>query len=124
MSATLNSIRLAFEAGVPIVAGGDAGLTHFPQGSCTEEAASYVELIGMTPQQALQTLTINPARLLGIADEVGTIDAGKRADLLVLASDPLQDVTVIQRPESRVLIMQAGVAVDRVSSLRATVAKG
>jgi imidazolonepropionase-like amidohydrolase len=42
------SVRAAFEAGVPIVAGGDAGLTHFPQGSCAEEAVSYVEIIGMS----------------------------------------------------------------------------
>jgi len=102
------SVRMAHEAGVPIVAGGDAGLTHFPQGSCAEEAVSYVELIGMSPVESLRTLTVNIARLLGILDEVGTVDEGKRADLLVLGSDPLADVSVLQRPDQRVMVLQGG----------------
>jgi len=106
------SVRRAFHAGIRIVAGGDAGLRHFPQGSCVEEVAAYVELIGMTPQQALQTLTINPARLLCIDKEVGSVDAGKKADLLVLTDNPLLDVTVLQRTESRVFVMQSGAVVD------------
>lgn len=105
------SVRRAFEAGVPIVAGGDAGLRHFPQGSCAEEAVSYVELVGMTPREALKTLTVNPARLMRISDEIGTIGAGMRADLLVVSGDPLQDVALLHRPECRELVMQAGVVV-------------
>jgi len=105
------SVRSAFEAGVPIVAGGDAGLTHFPQGSCAEEAVSYVELIGMSTREALRTLTVNVATLLGVLDDAGTIDVGKRADLLVLASDPLVDPAVLQQAAQRKHVVQGGAIV-------------
>ena len=102
------SIRLAFDSGVPIVAGGDAGLTHFPQGSCAEEAVSYVELIGMSTRDALRTLTVNVARLLGIVDDVGTIDVGKCADLLVIDGDPLADPSLLQHADKRSYVLLNG----------------
>jgi imidazolonepropionase-like amidohydrolase len=107
----VRSIQKAVAAGVPIVAGGDAGLTHFPQGACAREAATYVELLGMSAADALRTLTVNIARLLGILDEVGTLDVGKVADLVVYRDDPLDDVRVITQDEARVLVMQSGVVV-------------
>ena len=106
------SVRRAFDAGVPIVAGGDAGLTHFPQGSCSEEALSYVEIIGMTPRQALCTLTVNVARLLGVIADVGTLDLAKRADLVAFRRDPLLDPSVLSRRDDRVLVMQRGLIVN------------
>lgn len=105
------SIRMAFEAGVPIVAGGDAGLTHFPQGYCAEEVESYIEVIGMTPRQALCTITVNIARLLGVIDTVGTIDVGKRADLLALRVDPLVSPKALLDPNQKILVMHDGVVV-------------
>lgn len=102
------SIRSAFEAGVPIVAGGDAGLTHFPQGSCAEEMASYVDIIGMSTREALATMTVNVARLLGIDDEVGVIETGKVADLLVLSEDPLADPRAVSRAAARSAVFQSG----------------
>lgn len=107
----VRSIQKALAAGVPIVAGGDAGLTHFPQGACAREAATYVELLGMSAADALRTLTVNIARLLGILDEVGTVDVGKVADLVAYRDDPLDDVRVISQDASRVLVMQSGVVV-------------
>ena len=102
---------MAFEAGVPIVAGGDAGLTHFPQGYCAEEVESYIEVIGMTPRQALSTITVNIARLLGVIDTVGTIDVGKRADLLALRVDPLVSPKALLDPKQKILVMHDGVVV-------------
>lgn len=104
----VRSISKAVAAGVPIVAGGDAGLTHFPQGSCAREALTYVELIGMSSRQALQTLTVNVARLLGVLDTVGTISVGKVADLVAFSGDPLSDVGVVARNDQRVLVLQGG----------------
>ncbi|MBC9732803.1 metal-dependent hydrolase family protein [Nocardioides marmotae] len=104
----VRSIAKAVAAGVPIVAGGDAGLTHFPQGACAREAATYVELVGMSPREALKTLTVNIARLLGVIDDVGTLDVGKVADLVAFRGDPLDDVTTVADPAARVLVMRAG----------------
>lgn len=107
----VRSIQKAVDAGVPVVAGGDAGLTHFPQGACAREAATYVELLGMSAADALRTLTVNIARLLGILDEVGTLDVGKVADLVVYRDNPLDDVRVLSQDAARVLVMQSGVVV-------------
>ena len=52
---------------------------------------------GLSPLQAIQTATLNPARFLGRENVQGTIDAGKRADLLLLEADPLTDIRNTRR---------------------------
>jgi imidazolonepropionase-like amidohydrolase len=47
--------------------------------------------------QALEAATVNAADLLGLSAEVGTLEAGKRADLIAVEGDPLRDVTVLER---------------------------
>jgi imidazolonepropionase-like amidohydrolase len=51
----------------------------------------------MTPAQALEAATVNAADLLGLSADVGTLEPGKRADLIAVEGDPLQDVTVLKR---------------------------
>ena len=77
-------------AGGTIVAGTDAPI--IPYGlSLHVELEEYVQA-GMTPLQALRTATINAAAALGMGDQLGTIESGKRADLTFLGSDPLLDI--------------------------------
>jgi imidazolonepropionase-like amidohydrolase len=52
---------------------------------------------GMTPSQALVAATVNAADLLGLSAEVGTLEPGKRADLIAVSGDPLADITVLKR---------------------------
>ena len=52
---------------------------------------------GLTPLEAIQTATIVPARVMGMERAVGTIEAGKRADLVVLDADPLSNIANIRR---------------------------
>jgi imidazolonepropionase-like amidohydrolase len=52
---------------------------------------------GLSPLQAIQTATINPARFLGREKTQGTIEAGKRADLVLLEADPLKDIRNTRR---------------------------
>jgi len=86
--------KKAFEAGVKIGFGTDAAV--YPHGLNAHEFNVYVKL-GMTPLQAIQTSTINDADLLGWSDKVGTIEAGKFADLIAVDGDPLADVTTLER---------------------------
>jgi imidazolonepropionase-like amidohydrolase len=52
---------------------------------------------GMTPTTALQAATVNAADLLGLGQEIGTIEPGKSADIVAVSGDPLSDVTVLKR---------------------------
>lgn len=79
-------------AGVPFLAGTDTPVAFmFPGFSLHEELAFFVQA-GLTPAQALQTATINPARLLKMEKILGTVEAGKRADLVLLSGNPLSDI--------------------------------
>ena len=83
----------AMQAGVKIALGTDAAV--YPHGLNAHELAVYVKL-GMTPLQAIQSATVTDAELLGWSDKVGSIEAGKWADIIAVDGDPLQDVTVLQ----------------------------
>jgi hypothetical protein len=79
--------------GVPLMAGTDVGLPHlFPGFSLHDELALLVEA-GLTPLEALQTATRNTAQALGLGDELGTVEVGKLADLVLLEADPLAAIT-------------------------------
>lgn len=79
--------------GVPFLAGTDtpAGVDVIPGTSLHHELARFVDA-GFSPLEALQTATINPARFLGRAAELGTVEPGKLADLVVLDRNPLADI--------------------------------
>lgn len=100
------------DRGIPIAMGTD---THYdPEvGSNAGELEIYVDL-GMSPMEALETATVNAADAIGLGDEVGTLEPGKRADLLVVDGDPLSDITVLQDRENLQVVMQDGsIKVDR-----------
>ena len=81
-----------FRAGVPMMAGTDAMNPYcFPGFSLHDELALMVES-GLTPLAALQAATLNPATFLGRSAEMGTVEAGKSADLVLLGGDPLADI--------------------------------
>ena len=85
-------------AGVALLAGTDIGAPLLVPGfSLHDELALLVRDAGMTPLQALQAATLTPARVMGLADETGTVEAGKRADLVLLDADPLADIRNTRR---------------------------
>jgi imidazolonepropionase-like amidohydrolase len=81
-------IRALHDAGVRIVAGTDYGLPGF---SLLRELELYVEA-GMTPLDAIRAATAVPAEVMGLDRDAGTLETGKRADLVVLDGDPLSDI--------------------------------
>jgi imidazolonepropionase-like amidohydrolase len=94
MPAMKKNIARAFQQGVPVACGTDAAV--YPHGLNGRELASYVKL-GLTPLQALQSATINAAKLLGMEDKLGVLEAGKYADLIAVEGDPLKDITEVER---------------------------
>jgi imidazolonepropionase-like amidohydrolase len=61
---------------------------------------------GMTPAQAIRSATLTAAELLGMQDKVGTIEAGKFADIVAVPGDPLRDVTELEKVN---FVMKGGV---------------
>ena len=90
---TLAVIGALHRAGVPIVPGSDTGLVGF---GLHREIELYVQA-GMTPLEAIQSATIVSARAMGLAADVGTVEVGKRADLILVDGDPLQDIRALRR---------------------------
>jgi imidazolonepropionase-like amidohydrolase len=88
------NVGRAFQSGVKVAFGTDAAV--YPHGLNAREFAVYVKL-GMTPVAAIQSATVNAADLLGWADRVGTLEAGKFADIIAVTGDPTKDVTVLER---------------------------
>jgi imidazolonepropionase-like amidohydrolase len=95
-------------AGVRIAYGTDAGV--YPHGQNARQFA-YMVRFGMTPMQAIQSATINAARLLGQEKDIGAIAPGLRADLVAVSGDPLSDVGVLHTGVAAV--MKDGVVVRR-----------
>lgn len=88
------SFKQAAEAGARIAAGTDASTPYNPHGGLALEVELMVEN-GYTARQALRSATSEAARLLGLADQVGALEVGRQADLLLVAGDALSDVRAL-----------------------------
>jgi imidazolonepropionase-like amidohydrolase len=107
----VESLHRALEAGVKVGAGTDAG-GHMHQINARE--LQCLVKAGMSPLQALQTATGWAAECLGIERDVGSIEPGKLADLVVVDGDPLQDIAVLQDLQRMKLVFKEGqLCVDR-----------
>ncbi len=107
ISITGKALERAVPAGVKVAFGTDAGVSK--HGRNADEFELLVKH-GMTPATAIHAATVNAAELLGLAKEIGTLEPGKRADLIAVAGDPLADVTVLKTVN---LVMKDGVVVAR-----------
>ena len=90
---TGKSLQKAYPAGVKIAYGTDAGVSK--HGRNADEFELLVKF-GMPPVEAIKAATVNAADLLGLSNEIGTIEPGKSADIIAVAGDPLTDVTVLK----------------------------
>jgi imidazolonepropionase-like amidohydrolase len=98
-------LKMAIKLGVPIALGTDAGV--FPHGMNAKEFSLLVEQ-GMAPEAALLAGTREAAKLLGVDAEVGTLEAGKMADVVAVRGNVLKDIAVTEQP---VFVMKHGTVV-------------
>ena len=103
------NFRHAVERGVRVVMGTDSFSGMYPPAELT-----YLAEFGLNPYRAIQAATTEAARLLGLADEIGTLEPGKEADLIAVSGDPLAEPQLWRDPARIVFVMQGGrVVADR-----------
>lgn len=99
LQAQLETFKEAQQRDIPILIGTDAGTPRNPHGSGAREFTQFVEH-GFDPADALRAGTSLPAEVLDIDDQIGTIEVGSTADLVVLPGNPLEDISVTEQPEA------------------------
>jgi imidazolonepropionase-like amidohydrolase len=103
VSRSLEIVGKMNTADVPIMAGTDAPAPNVLPGFALHEDLLFLVQAGLTPMQALQAATLNPAKFLGRSDEQGSIAPGKRADLVLLDANPQEDIRNTQKIRAVVL---------------------
>jgi imidazolonepropionase-like amidohydrolase len=99
-------------AGVKFVIGDDFGTSAMPHGDYAKELEAYVKGAGLPALEVIRWATHNGAELLGMKDDLGSIEAGKLADLLIVNGDPSVDITILQDRANLDVIMKAGKFVE------------
>jgi len=103
------NFRHAVERGVRVVMGTDSFSGMYPPAEL-----AYMSEFGLGPFRAIQAATCDAARLLGLADLIGTLEPGKQADLIAVSGDPLAEPELWRDPARIVLVVQGGrIVVDR-----------
>jgi imidazolonepropionase-like amidohydrolase len=92
-------VRAMHRAGIPMLAGTDAawGVPYTYAGFSLHDELELLVRAGLTPLESLQTATLNPARFLGRTQDLGTIEKGKLADMVMLTASPLEDIHNTQK---------------------------
>jgi imidazolonepropionase-like amidohydrolase len=103
----IESVKKAHEAGIPIAMGADAGTPFNRHGENLRELELLVG-IGLSPMEAIVSATRTASETLGLGDQIGTLEKGKMADLIVVEGDPLKDITILQKKEKIVAVMKDG----------------
>lgn len=111
--ADLAILRKFHEGGIAVLPGTDFTVQFlFPGSSLHEELIELVKQVGMTPHEALQAATRQSAEMLHLQAQVGTVEVGKVADLVVLDADPLADIANVQRINA---VVREGRLLDRAA---------
>ena len=101
----LEIVRELDMQGIKLLVGSDAGTLYMPPGTSTHREMALMTQAGLAPVTVLQAATINAAETLGKGSEYGSVEVGKIADLVVVAENPLDDLTALRQPEA---VIKAG----------------
>lgn len=105
------SVRKFHEAGLTMAVGTDTMGGIFPFGGSAYELELYVEKVGLSPMEAITIGTLNGAKVMGLEDKLGTIEANKVADIIAVDGAPLDDISVLQDTDRIKLVLTGGSSV-------------
>jgi imidazolonepropionase-like amidohydrolase len=103
------SARRILKAGGRLGMGGDYGFAWNPHGDYAKELTFFVRYVGLDPLTVIRCATRTGAEIMGRADEFGTVQPGKLADLLVVAGDVLADIAILEDRSRFLAVLQGGV---------------
>jgi imidazolonepropionase-like amidohydrolase len=103
------SARMILRAGGRVGMGGDYGFAWNPHGDYARELAFFVNFVGFTPLETITCATRTGAEILGRGHELGTLEVGKLADVLVVEGDVVRDIALLQDRSKILAVMQGGV---------------
>jgi imidazolonepropionase-like amidohydrolase len=114
VDAAAEGLSKAYRAGVPLIAGSESGWSLVPYGQWhAKEMETFVTLLGLSPLEALRAGTLDASHALPKwRGQIGSLEAGKFADLIVLEGDVSEDITHLQRPSRFDMVMKAGRVID------------
>ena len=94
--------------GIKILMGSDFGFHWCPHGTYGREMTHYVKLAGLKPMEVLVAATKLGAEAMRMADKIGTVQAGKFADFIVVDGNPLDDITILEDQRRITHVMKGG----------------
>lgn len=104
----VDSMQKMHKRGIRVLIGGDYGFAWTPHGTNAKDIEYFVDLVGMTPMEAIQAATRYGGEIMGMGNELGMVREGYLADMLLVDGDPLSDVRILQDQKRLVAIMKDG----------------
>lgn len=104
------SARRILAAGGRLGMGGDYGFAWNPHGDYAKELSFFVNYVGLKPLEVLKCATKTGAEILGRSDELGTLEVGKLADILVVDGDVVENIAILEDRSRLITVMQAGMS--------------
>jgi len=109
LEAGAESCRKVLKAGGTMGLGGDYGFAWTPHGTYAQELTFFVNYVGFSPLDTLRCATLGGAKMMGREKEIGSLEAGKLGDVLVVKGDVLKDISILENRDNLLAVMQGGV---------------
>ena len=108
LEAGAESAKMILKAGGRLGMGGDYGFAWNPHGDYARELTFFVNYVGLNSHTVLQCATRTGAEIMGLENEIGTVEVGKLADILIVDGDVLKDISILENKSKFIAVIQGG----------------